>query len=427
MNVWLTIPFDVRLAVLFVVGTCLGGLANLGIYRLAWHPRRIGPWTAPPADASPRRWSDRLPIFGWLGLRREASLHGRGFWIRPLLIELLCGLGLAALYWWEIDRQALLPLGSPRPLIADYQPILHAQFFAHGLLILLMLVASAIDVDEKIIPDAITVPGVVAGLLLATCYPASLLPENWTLLKCIPHNLWPVPEAWPYLQLASPNRWPAWLSGFPHGWPLVFGLGCWGLWCVALLPRTWYASHGRRRALALCMARVMREKISYRILVMAVIGSLAIAAVWWHGKGPWAGLLTALVGMAAAGGLVWAVRIIGTVVLKREAMGFGDVTLMAMIGAFLGWQTALVIFFLAPFPALVIGLVQVILIRDSEIPYGPFLCLATVGAIVYWVPIWDWSGQIFFLGWLVPVIVLVCLALMALLLGAWQAIRGLFR
>ncbi len=290
-----------------------------------------------------------------------------------------------------------------------------------------MRAASAIHVDEKIIPDAITVPGVLAGLLLAPCYPASLLPENQTLLVFIEHRVWPTPEAWPYLQLASPNLWPAWLGGFPRGWPLFIGLACWGLWCAALLPRTWYASHGRRRALALCMARVMREKASYRILVMAVIGSLAIAAVWWHGGEPWAGLLTALVGMAAAGGLVWAVRIIGTAVLKREAMGFGDVTLMAMIGAFLGWQTALIIFFLAPFPALVIGLVQLVLIRDSEIPYGPFLCLATVGAVVYWVPIWDWSGQIFTLGWLVPAVVLICLALMALLLGAWQAIRGLFR
>ncbi len=424
MNLWLTIPFDVRLAVLFVLGACLGGLANLGIYRLAWHPRSIGPWTAPSAGASPRRWSDRLPLFGWLGLRREASLHGRGFWIRPLLIELLCGLGLAALYWWEIDRQALLPPEAPRLLDPAYQSILHAQFFAHALLILLMLVASVIDVDEKIIPDAITVPGVLAGLLLATCYPASLLPENWTLLA---HKVWPGPEVWPYLQLTSPNLWPEGLDGFPRGWPLLIGLACWAPWCAALLPRTWYVRHGRRRALALCMARVMREKASYRILVMAVVGSLAIAAVWWYGKEPWAGLLTALVGMAAAGGLVWAVRIIGTAVLKREAMGFGDVTLMAMIGAFLGWQTSLVIFFLAPFAALVVGLVQVVLIRDSEIPYGPFLCLATVATVVYWAPIWDWSGRIFELGWFVPAVMVVCLALMALLLGAWQAIRGMFR
>ena len=84
--------------------------------------------------------------------------------------------------------------------------------------------------------------------------------------------------------------------------------------------------------------------------------------------------------MAGAGGLVWAVRIIGAIVLRREAMGFGDVTLMAMIGAFLGWQPCLVIFFLAPFAGLVVGVLRLILFRDREIPYGPFLCLAALGS-----------------------------------------------
>ena len=42
---------------------------------------------------------------------------------------------------------------------------------------------------------------------------------------------------------------------------------------------------------------------------------------------------------------MWAVRIIGTLTLRQEAMGFGDVTLMAMIGAFTGWQSTLLIFF----------------------------------------------------------------------------------
>ena len=57
-------------------------------------------------------------------------------------------------------------------------------------------------------------------------------------------------------------------------------------------------------------------------------------------------------------------------------MGFGDVTLMMMVGAFLGWQAGVVIFFLAPFAGLVVGVLQLVLRRDDEIPYGPFLCLA---------------------------------------------------
>ena len=76
-----------RLVVVFVVGACLGSLVNWAIYALAWHPRPISPWSRLPAGWRRRaRRLDRVPIIGWLALRREAAVHGRGFWIRPLLI-----------------------------------------------------------------------------------------------------------------------------------------------------------------------------------------------------------------------------------------------------------------------------------------------------------------------------------------------------
>jgi hypothetical protein len=79
MNWILSLPMEARLAAAFVLGTCVGGAVNLAIYRLAWHPRPISPWSWPDPSAPPRRIWDRLPIVGWLGLRREASLHGAGF------------------------------------------------------------------------------------------------------------------------------------------------------------------------------------------------------------------------------------------------------------------------------------------------------------------------------------------------------------
>ncbi len=111
MNWILAIPMDVRMIVLFLLGSMYGVLANLAVYGLAWHPRPISPWMRPDPAAPARRWSDRLPIFGWLGLRREAFLHGAGFWIRPLLVEFFCGLAMAELYYWEIEKVALFPLG----------------------------------------------------------------------------------------------------------------------------------------------------------------------------------------------------------------------------------------------------------------------------------------------------------------------------
>jgi prepilin signal peptidase PulO-like enzyme (type II secretory pathway) len=118
--------------------------------------------------------------------------------------------------------------------------------------------------------------------------------------------------------------------------------------------------------------------------------------------------------------LVWLVRIIGTKVLQREAMGFGDVTLMAMIGAFLGWQTVIIAFFLAPFAGVVLGIAQWILHRDQEIPYGPFLCLASAAIVVTWAAIWQ-STQIYFeTGWLVPGVLGFCLIMLGVLLGGWR-------
>ena len=178
------IPPPLRLAMVFVVGACLGSLVNWAIYALAWRPRPISPWSRLPLGAPPRRRADFMPVFGWFRLRREAHLHGRGFWIRPLLLELGLGTALAALYWWEIERLGLirgqLDMLVPNALAAAVAPPLwplHLQFFSHALLLCWMLAASFIDIDEKIIPDEITVTGTLLGLALSIVAPMSLLPH----------------------------------------------------------------------------------------------------------------------------------------------------------------------------------------------------------------------------------------------------------
>jgi len=426
VNWILAIPIEVRLAALFVWGLCLGSLANLGIYRLAWRRRAISPWSCTEADARPRRWLDRLPVIGWLGLRREAPLHGPGFWIRPMAVDWAFGVGCAALYWWEVAHHGLEPSLArlPRALAVLIPPAaeadLHARFAVHVVLFWLMLVASLIDVDEKTIPDAVTVPGTLLGLLAAAVYPWLLLP----VISFIPGVF---PKAG-FLYVTAPNDWPGWMSGFPHVWSLVLGLSCWWLWCVALMPRTWYARHGWRRALGLSIARLLRDRATRTALVLGLLGTAGIAGAWlWGTAAAWIGLLSALVGMAASGGLVWMVRIIGRATLGREAMGFGDVTLMAMLGAFLGWQTCLVIFFLAPLAGLILGLLTLVFRREREIPYGPFLCLAALVTIIEWRYVWEAiEPALAVLGGLVPLFVVFCLVLMAVLLGLWRLIRGLF-
>jgi prepilin signal peptidase PulO-like enzyme (type II secretory pathway) len=402
MNFILSIPMEARVAVVFVLGIFLGGAANWAIYRLAWHRRSISPWSRPEPSAPPRRPWDRLPIIGWLGLRRESRLHGACFWVRPMLLELFAGIGLAWLYWWEVGAAGLLPPNIVRPIPLDLQAELTFQFLAHRVLLVLMLAASMIDVDEKIIPDEITIPGTLLGLLMAAACPLSLLPYMSKMNQCVP------------LLLTSPSEWPSWLDGTSHAGSLA-------------LPRTWYSRHGWPRALQLAWTRLVREPATYRILRMALMGAVAIALVWYRGEQGWRGLLTAMVGMAAGGGLVWAVRVIGSAALQQEAMGFGDVILMAMLGAFLGWQSCLVIFFLAPLAGLMVGVLRLILFRDKEVPYGPFLCLAALFLIVRWDVVWQFTQDYFALGWLLALVMVFCLLLMAGMLGTWRLIRGAFR
>lgn len=413
---------------LLLAGACIGSLLNLVIYRLCWNVRTISPWT--PGLGSELGWLDRLPIVGWLSLRRREAEHGRGFWIRPLLIELLTAASFVALYWWEVDqmgllsargfREAFLPDGVwPCPGGLSVSLLLTLE--SHLILLCLMIAASFIDIDDRIIPDTITVPGTLAGLLLAAVVPWSLLPNLWFMVGA---GGAPIID---FQKLSSPEFWPNGLAGFPSKLSLAIGLACYWGWCFALLPRPWRTRHGLGRALRILTARIAREPVSLAILVMGVVGSAAIALVWWLGDAQWAGLLSALVGMAASGGLVWAVRIIGTVVLGREAMGFGDVTLMAMVGTFIGWQASLIVFFVAPFFALLIGVGYWVLRRDPEIPYGPFLCLGTLAVIVRWSSLWEWVQPMFAMGWLVPVVMVACMLLMAILLGGLRVLQGLFR
>ena len=82
------------------------------------------------------------------------------------------------------------------------------------------------------------------------------------------------------------------------------------------------------------------------------------------------GLAVSLAGLIVGGGSIWIVRIIGHFVIKREAMGFGDVVLMATIGSFLGWQPTIVAFFIAPLCALIVVAVMSFSAASAKSPTG---------------------------------------------------------
>lgn len=134
-------------------------------------------------------------------------------------------------------------------------------------------------------------------------------------------------------------------------------------------------------------------------MLLAVVLSAAFPAIQsqthvpdWTGQANLDGAIASLVGLAVGGGVIWLIRIIGGLVFRREAMGFGDVLLMGLIGAVLGWEATLLVFFIAPFFGLAYGLGQMIRHKEHEVPYGPFLSMATGVVMLLQRELVDWFG-----------------------------------
>ncbi len=92
-------------------------------------------------------------------------------------------------------------------------------------------------------------------------------------------------------------------------------------------------------------------------------------------------LTEAVIGAAVGGAIPYAIAKGYYLLMKREGMGFGDVKLLAMIGAFFGWKGVIVVLLVASMVGSVTGLSLIALQKREAralIPFGPFLALGTV-------------------------------------------------
>jgi leader peptidase (prepilin peptidase)/N-methyltransferase len=107
---------------------------------------------------------------------------------------------------------------------------------------------------------------------------------------------------------------------------------------------------------------------------------------WWRNssqKPAIAGLFGSLWGYFVGCGIVWAVRILGTLGFGKEAMGLGDVHLMGAAGAVIGPVFVVAAFFIAPFFGLGWAGFQMLFKKTRQIPYGPFLSLGVLGVMIF--------------------------------------------
>ncbi|SMP46156.1 Type IV leader peptidase family protein [Neorhodopirellula lusitana] len=389
VQAWLNLPIAASTTLLVVFGLVAGAIANFVITTLCWEPRPISPWVKiadwpldedqqkVAASLPPRRFLDRVPVLGWLRLSRESELFGRGFWIRPLLIEL--SLVFAFLWMHEAWLTGyLFPESTAAGTIAACRPWMALVFFFHAILLTLMTAATFIDFDERTIPDVITIPGTIFGIVLASITPYVFIPGE------LPAAVAPVTFQHP-LALS-----PWWMTGGG----LAIGLLIWTTWCFALADRRVILRHGWTKAFEYFMARLTRHS-SWKVLAAIwATGVIGVIAVHQIGGTHWLGMLSSLIGLAVGGGIIWAVRLVGSWAMQMEAMGFGDVTLMAMVGSFIGWQGSIIAFFLAPLAAIVIVLVRYIITRDHQTPFGPYLCAGTALTVLWWDRVYNQSFRI---------------------------------
>jgi leader peptidase (prepilin peptidase)/N-methyltransferase len=116
-----------------------------------------------------------------------------------------------------------------------------------------------------------------------------------------------------------------------------------------------------------------------------VIGSLPAGRFGLHNSPEWVlSLLGSVLGAVAGGGSLWLVREAYFRLRKVEGMGLGDVKMMLMVGAYLGWQLTVLTIFIASLLGAIIGIV-VMLARGGtmkmKLPFGVFLGPAAVIAL----------------------------------------------
>jgi len=139
-----------------LVGLALGSFLNVVITRLPRGEPLWGGRSRCPQCRSPLRWYDNIPLCSYAWLRGRCRSCGAAIPWRYPLVELAGGIMALAL-WHAFPDQLLLLAYAP---------------FGFALIAL-----SAIDLEHRLLPDAVTIPGIILGLLLSLVLPQLSFPE----------------------------------------------------------------------------------------------------------------------------------------------------------------------------------------------------------------------------------------------------------
>jgi leader peptidase (prepilin peptidase)/N-methyltransferase len=368
---------------LLALGASVGSFLNVVVWRLPRNESIVFPASHCPSCGRAIRWYDNIPILSWLILRGRCRYCNVRISPRYLLVEAFTAVLIAGLY----VAYYVFPVRDGLGGFAESWPV----FAAHAILLCGLLACSLIDIESWQVPLEICWGVSVLGVLAAT--------------------IWPSTNALPGV---SPAAGAACIGA-------AVGLGI----SILLLRRGWLLpsfidadyppledepsedpSAPRVAITRECGVNPRREvlrevvfllpAISLSIVAGMLVGYVpGIASAWsrLHGLAGGAvgehmgGFYAAGLGYFVGGGLVWGMRIFGTLLFGKEAMGLGDVHLLAAAGAVCGWIIPVAAFFLAPFFGLLWAIYLFTRKGQRELPYGPWLSLGVLAAMLLRDPI----------------------------------------
>ena len=348
-------PFWV--AVFFTLGCCVGSFLNVCIHRM---PRGMSIVT-PPSHCPHCRysipWYLNIPLVTWLALRGRCRNCGAPISPRYFVVELLTG---------AVFLGCWLRFGEASPALA----VVFCVFLAG------LIAATFIDFEHFIIPDEITVGGLLAGFAASVAVPSL--------------------QGAPSLTGGMVRS----LLGAGAGAGIVYAILRLGKWLFGRQRLKW--TPGTRfvfteTALHLPDRDVPYEELFYRKTDAVVVKASRVELIDRS-------YFDAVVRLSPASLRIEQEQFEaeefdpetvphmevtgGDIVLPREAMGLGDVKFMAAIGAFVGWEGVVFSLAVSSMIGAVVGVALIALGRrewSSRMPYGPYIALAAA--------IWIFAGK----------------------------------
>lgn len=356
---------------LFILGCCIGSFLNVCIHRF---PSKLRLWdqlkalnshgSGCPRCAAAIKWRDNIPLFGWLLLKGKCRSCHRPISPRYPLVELLTGI----------------------LFIAVYQTEMPANFWGQ---------VTDFGIQS---PDG---PQTITGLWTTPAWLHARYALHIAMICCL------IVATFIDFELRI----------IPDGCTVPMMLTA--LVVSTVVGQTYLVPVWFQDASVVTTLRSISPDWIKPLIVSWDCVPFAAKHPHMHG------FFVSAAGLVIGGGTVWLVRIAGFWVLKQEAMGFGDVVLMAMVGSVIGWQPVTAVFFIAPILAIFAAIFAWVTKRDREIPYGPWLSLATLLLLFAWPMVWPLAERIFDMGPFVPLMALFMFVALVASLQLIQIVKRL--